>query len=134
MAALTDPIADFLIRWKNSSRAGKETFRAPHSKIKESIAALLKQEGYIWSFETETTDGRKEIVVKNKFREDGRTPVLTDLKRVSKPGLRKYVGSEEIPYVLNGMGIALVSTSKGVMTGHKAKREKLGGELLATVW
>lgn len=134
MAALTDPIADFLIRWKNSCLAGKEGFRAPHSRIKADIARILKEEGYIWSFEIDESGDFAEIVVKNKYRDDNRTPVLTDLKRVSKPGLRRYVGSEDIPWVLNGMGIALVSTSKGLMTGHKAKRENIGGELLATVW
>ena len=132
MAALTDPIADFLIRFKNATRARKEAFSAPHSRIKADIAQILKDEGYIWSFDVVEEGGFKTIQVKPKYSD--KTPALTDLKRVSRPGLRQYVGSKEIPRVLGGMGIAIVSTSQGVMSGHRARKEKLGGEVLALVW
>ncbi len=131
MAVLTDPISDFLTRFKNAARAGNEEFTAPYSKIKADIAEILKQEGYLWKYEVITGD-RTELKVSPKFIE-GR-PVLTDLKRVSKPGRRQYVGSQDIPRVLSGLGISILSTSKGVMSGASAKRQKLGGEILANIW
>jgi small subunit ribosomal protein S8 len=131
MAVLTDPISDFLTRFKNAARAGNEEFNAPYSKIKADIARILMEEGYIWNYEV-VTDKRTSIKVKPKFV-DGRA-VLTDLKRVSTPGRRHYVGSTEIPRVMSGLGISILSTSKGVMSGGNAKRQKLGGELLANVW
>jgi len=132
MGTLTDPIADFLIRLKNASRAGNDSFNAPHSKIKVEIARILKEEGYIWNYEVITSGKFPEVQVKTKYV-DG-VPALTDLKRVSKCGRRKYVGSTDIPRVLNGMGVAILSTSKGLMTGHQAKKEKVGGEVIAFVW
>ncbi len=132
MAALTDPISDFLTRLKNASRARKETFTAPYSRIKAELARILAEEGYIWNYEVKTEGGKAEIHVKNKF--DGRTPALTDLRRVSKPGRRQYIGSAEIPKVVKGFGISILSTPKGLMTGAKARRENVGGELLAQVW
>jgi len=133
MAVLSDPISDFLTRLKNASSAGNESFTAPHSKIKESIAQILQDEGYIWNYEV-IKDGKfPELKVKVKYSDNG-TAVLTDIKRVSKPGIRRYVGAGEIPRVLNGLGISIVSTSKGLKTGTAARREKLGGELLAFVW
>ncbi len=132
MATLTDPIADFLIRLKNASRAGNESFRAPHSKMKVEIARILKEEGYIWNYEVDTSGKFPELVVKTKFI-DG-VPALTDLKRISKCGRRKYSGSQDIPRVLNGMGISIISTSKGLMTGQQARQEKVGGEVIAFVW
>ena len=131
MAVLTDPISDFLTRFKNAARAGNEEFTAPYSKIKADIAEILKQEGYLWKYEVVTGE-RTELKVSPKFV-DGR-PVLTDLKRVSKPGRRHYVGSQEIPRVLSGLGISILSTPKGVMSGASAKRQKLGGEILANNW
>jgi small subunit ribosomal protein S8 len=131
MAVLTDPISDFLTRFKNAARAGNEEFTAPYSKIKADIAEILKQEGYLWKYEVITGE-RTELKVSPKFV-DGR-PVLTDLKRVSKPGRRQYVGSQDIPRVLSGLGISILSTSKGVMSGASAKRQKLGGEILANIW
>jgi small subunit ribosomal protein S8 len=131
MAVLTDPISDFLTRFKNAARAGNEEFTAPYSKIKADIAEILKQEGYIWKYEVVTGE-RTELKLSPKFV-DGR-PVLTDLKRISKPGRRQYVGSQEIPRVLSGLGISILSTSKGVMSGASAKRQKLGGEILANIW
>ena len=132
MATLTDPIADFLIRLKNASRAGNDSFKAPHSKMKVEIARILKEEGYIWNYEVDTSAKFPELIVKTKFVEG--VPALTDLKRISKCGRRKYSGSQEIPRVLNGMGISLISTSKGLMTGHQAKKDKVGGEIIAFVW
>ena len=132
MATLTDPIADFLIRLKNASRAGNDSFRAPHSKLKVEIARILKEEGYIWNYEVDTSGKFPEVVVKTKYV-DG-VPALTDLKRISKCGRRKYSGSQEIPRVLNGMGISILSTSRGVMTGHQARKDKVGGEIIAFVW
>jgi small subunit ribosomal protein S8 len=132
MATLTDPIADFLIRLKNASRAGNDSFKAPHSKMKVEIARILKEEGYIWNYEVDTSAKFPELIVKTKFVEG--VPALTDLKRISKCGRRKYSGSQEIPRVLNGMGISIISTSKGLMTGHKAKKDKVGGEIIAFVW
>jgi small subunit ribosomal protein S8 len=131
MAVLTDPISDFLTRFKNAARAGNEEFTAPYSKIKADIAEILKQEGYLWKYEVVTGE-RTELKVSPKFV-DGR-PVLTDLKRVSKPGRRQYVGSQDIPRVLSGLGISILSTSKGIMSGASAKRQKLGGEILANIW
>jgi small subunit ribosomal protein S8 len=132
MATLTDPIADFLIRLKNASRAGNDSFKAPHSKMKVEIARILKEEGYIWNYEVDTSSKFPELIVKTKFV-DG-VPALSDLKRISKCGRRKYSGSQEIPRVLNGMGISIISTSKGLMTGHQAKKDKVGGEIIAFVW
>jgi len=132
MAVLSDPISDFLTRFKNAARAGNEEFIAPHSKIKADIANILKEEGYIWNYEVVTGGQFPELKVKPKFI-DGRA-VLTDLKRVSRPGRRHFVGADELPRVMSGLGISIISTSKGVMSGGSAKRQKLGGELLATVW
>ena len=132
MAVLSDTISDFLTRFKNASRAGNDQFLAPFSKVKAEIARILKEEGYIWNYEVDTSGKFPQLQVKTKFV-DG-TPALTDLKKVSKPGRRQYAGSQEIPRVLNGLGIAIVSTSKGIMTGAQARRQNVGGELLAFVW
>lgn len=132
MAVLTDPISDFLTRFKNCCRAGNEQFLAPYSRIKADIAKILQEEGYIWGFEVITDSKHPQLKVKARYV-DGR-PVLTDLKRVSKPGRRVYCGASEMPRVLNGLGIAIVSTSKGVMTGSTAKRSSLGGEVIGHVW
>ncbi len=131
MAVLTDPIADFLTRFKNAARAGQEEFTVPHSRIKADIARILQEEGYIWNYEV-VTGKVTQIKVKPRYL-DGRA-VLTDLKRVSKPGRRQFVGAGEVPRVMSGLGISILSTSKGVMSGGSAKHQKLGGELLAFVW
>ena len=131
MAVLTDPISDFLTRLKNACLAGNEEFTAPYSKIKADIARILQEEGYLWNYEV-VTGTRTQLKVKPKFIE-GR-PVLTDLKRVSTPGRRHYVAANEVPRVMSGLGISILSTSKGVMSGGNAKKQKLGGELLANVW
>ena len=132
MAVLSDPVADFLTRLKNACRAGLEEFTAPHSRLKADIAKILEQEGYIWNYEIVTSGQFPQIKVKVRYSDN--RPVLTDLKRVSRPGRRSYVGAGEIPPVLNGLGISILSTSRGVMTGARAKRENIGGELLAYVW
>ena len=132
MAVVSDPISDFLTRFKNATMAQKEDFTAPYSKMKEQIARILKEEGYIWSYE-KVGDG-PQAVLKAKPRYSGQTPALKNLKRVSRPGLRRYVGADEVPKVLGGMGIAILSTSKGIMAGHTARKNNIGGELLALVW
>ncbi len=132
MAVMTDPISDFLTRWKNASRARKEVFSAPCSRVKAEIARILQEEGYIWSYEVDTTGAHPVIKVKNKYA--GTRAVVTDVKRVSKPGMRQYVQVDDIPRVLGGLGIAILSTSKGVMSGSQAKKQRVGGELLALVW
>ena len=132
MSALTDPIADFLTRLRNASQSGKAEVLAPYSKIKAEIARILKQEGYISEFELESTGKQPRLKVVTKFV--NRAPAITGLKRVSKPGLRKYVGAQEVPRVLGGMGISILSTPKGILSGREAKKENVGGELLAFVW
>lgn len=132
MSSLTDPIADFLTRLRNGVQAGKAEITAPYSKLKAEIARILKQEGYITNYEIETKGKFPEIRVTNKVI--NRAPAITGLKRVSRPGLRKYVGSEEIPRVLGGMGVAILSTPRGVLSGREAKKQNVGGELLAFVW
>ncbi|MDF1851361.1 MAG: 30S ribosomal protein S8 [Verrucomicrobiales bacterium] len=132
MAVVSDPISDFLTRFKNATMAQKEDFSAPYSRMKEDIARILKEEGYLWSYEKVGEGPHAEIKAKPRY--SGQTPALKDLKRVSRPGLRQFVGSDEIPKVLGGMGIAIVSTSKGVMAGHSARKQNIGGELLALVW
>ena len=132
MSQLTDPIADFLTRLRNSSAAGQEETTAPYSKIKGEIARILKQEGYISDYTVETEGSQPKIRVRNKYV--NRSSAITGLKRVSKPGLRKYVGVTDVPRVLGGMGIAILSTPIGLVTGREAKRKNVGGELLAYVW
>lgn len=132
MSALTDPIADFLTRIRNSSNAGLSEVNAPYSKIKFEIAKILKQEGYITSVELVKAGDFQNIKLVTKFV--NRAPAITGLKRVSKPGLRKYVGAKEVPRVLGGLGISILSTPKGILSGREAKKENVGGELLAYVW
>ncbi|MGA8658545.1 MAG: 30S ribosomal protein S8 [Chthoniobacterales bacterium] len=132
MSTLSDPIADFLARLRNAARTHRTDVAAPYSRLKAEIARILKQEGYIADFEIDTATTPIQLKVTLKFV--NRTPALTGLKRVSKPGLRKYVGSDEVPRVLGGMGIAILSTSRGILTGREARKEHVGGELLAMVW
>jgi len=132
MSQLSDPIADFLTRLRNSTGAMKAQTNAPYSKMKAEIARILKQEGYITDYEVNTTGAFPELRVTNKFV--NRTPAIKGLKRVSKPGLRRYVGSQEIPRVLGGLGISILSTPRGIITGREAKKQNVGGELLAYVW
>jgi len=132
MSQLSDPIADFLTRLRNSNTARQSETVAPYSKIKAEIARILKQEGYITDYEVDTTGKFPQIKVTNKSH--NRTPAITGLKRVSKPGLRRYVAAGEIPRVLGGMGISILSTPRGVVSGREAKKQNIGGELLAIVW
>lgn len=128
---MTDPLADMLTRIRNASAALLSEVEIPHSKLKESIARILKREGYVIDCAVEGTKIKK---LKLRLKYQGRKGVIEGLRRVSTPGLRRYVTSREIPRVLGGMGIAIVTTSKGVMTGAEAKRLNLGGELLCFVW
>ncbi|MGA7392201.1 MAG: 30S ribosomal protein S8 [Terrimicrobiaceae bacterium] len=130
---MTDPIADMLTRLRNAARARKTEFTVPYSKLKSEIARILEKEGYIAGFELETEEkGHPHLKIKNKFV--NKTCAIAGLKRVSKPGLRRYVGANEVPRVLGGMGIAVLSTSRGVLTGHEARKQNIGGELLAYIW
>jgi small subunit ribosomal protein S8 len=132
MSNLSDPIADFLTRLRNANQAQQAHVIAPYSKIKAEIARLLKQEGYITDFALDTTGDHPTIKVTNKLV--NRTSAIAGLKRVSRPGLRRYVGSQEVPRVLGGMGVAILSTPQGIITGRQAKKQNVGGELLAYVW
>lgn len=132
MSNLSDPIADFLTRIRNISNSGGAQVNAPYSKIKSEIARILKQEGYIANYEIDTTG--KFPVIKLQTKIQNRKSAITGLRRISKPGLRKYVGAGEIPRVLGGMGISILSTPAGLLTGREAKKQNVGGELLAYVW
>ncbi len=132
MSNLSDPIADFLTRLRNAGAAGKGETLVPYSRIKAEIARILKDEGYIVGYEVETSLKFPRIKITNKIA--SRKSAITGLKRVSKPGLRKYFGSNEIPKVLGGMGISILSTPKGILSGREARRQNVGGELLAFIW
>ncbi len=129
---MSDPIADLLTRIRNAGNAQLPTVEIPHSKMKESIAHVLKREGYIEAVAIEGVVATKKIKLKLKY--EGRKSVIDGLKRVSTPGLRRYVASDEIPRVRNGMGTAILSTPAGILTGNEARRQKVGGELLCYVW
>lgn len=129
----TDPIADMLTRIRNANSSKHKTVDIPASKMKLSIADILFKEGYIKSFEEISSDVQGTIRVALKYDEKGNR-VIAGIKRISKPGLRVYASREEMPQVLNGLGIAIVSTSKGVMTDKEARKVGLGGEVLAYVW
>lgn len=126
-----DPIANMLTSVRNGSQALLPEVRVPHSKIKENIARILKREGYISDFGVEG-DKLKRLKLTLKYR--GRKGVIAGLKRISTPGLRQYVPSDEVPRVLGGLGVAILSTSRGVMSGADARRENVGGEVLCHVW
>jgi len=130
---MTDPISDFLTHLRNASKAGLAQCVSPHSKLKESLANILKHEGYVRDVATGTDErGHKTVVVTMKYVDSA--PVITGLKRTSTPGRRIYTGYSDIPRVLNGLGISIISTSKGLMKDQEARRNKLGGELVCTVW
>ena len=132
MSTVTDPIADFLSRVRNGTQAQKVEMFVPYSKMKSEIARILKEEGYIADYELDTTAAHPRIKITNKI--SSRSAAITGLRRVSRPGLRRYVGANEIPRVLGGMGTAILSTSRGVLSGREAKKQNVGGELLAFVW
>jgi small subunit ribosomal protein S8 len=132
MSQISDPIGDFLTRLRNAASTRNAAVKAPYSKIKAEIARILKQEGYITDYEVDTTGQFPEIRVATKVV--NRSSAITGIKRVSKPGLRRYVASGEIPRVLGGMGVSILSTPRGIVTGREAKKQNVGGELLAYVW
>ena len=129
---ITDPIADMLTRIRNANSARHDTVDVPASNMKKSIAQILLDEGYIKSYQI--VDDGTQGVIHITLKYNGKDKVITGLRRVSKPGLRVYVGADELPRVLRGLGIAIVSTSKGVMTDKKARENHIGGEVLAFVW
>ena len=130
---ITDPVADMLTRIRNANNAKHATVDVPASNMKKSMAQILLDEGYIKSYQI-VDDGTQGIIRITLKYNPGKEKVITGLRRVSKPGLRVYVGADELPRVLRGLGIAIVSTSKGIMTDKKARAEHVGGEVLAFIW
>ncbi|HEV2392912.1 MAG TPA: 30S ribosomal protein S8 [Verrucomicrobiae bacterium] len=128
---MNDPISDMLTRIRNANRALLPMVDVPHSRMKESLAGILKREGYINDFAVE---GQLPKTIKLRLKYQGKKSVIEGLRRISTPGLRRYVGSTEIPRVRGGLGVAVLSTSEGVMTGLQARKKNLGGELLCYVW
>ena len=128
---MNDPISDMLTRIRNANQALLPAVQMPHSKIKESIAAILKREGYISDFAVE---GKFPRTIKVKLKYQGKKSVIEGLRRLSTPGLRRYVPATEIPRVRGGLGVAVVSTSEGLMTGNQARKKNIGGELICYVW
>ena len=128
---MTDPISDMLTRIRNANRALLPWVEVPHSKIKESIAGILKREGYITDFAVE---GKIPKKIKVKLKYQGKRSIIEGMQRVSTPGLRRYVSSADIPRVRGGLGVAVLSTSEGLMTGVQARKKNLGGELICFVW
>ncbi|HET7685360.1 MAG TPA: 30S ribosomal protein S8 [Candidatus Limnocylindria bacterium] len=129
----TDPIADMLTRVRNASTARHREVTLPSSKVKRELARILAEEGFIESYATAPGDVQEQLTMRLKYIE-GKTPVVSGLKRISKPGLRVYARKTEIPRVLGGLGIAVLSTSHGIMTGSQARKLNLGGEVLCYVW
>ena len=130
---MTDPIADMLTRIRNANQNRAKNVTMPSSKMKEQIATILKDEGYIKDFSIEKNDVQNILTLTLKYGKN-KERVITGLKRISKPGLRVYAKAEEIPTVLSGLGIAIISTSKGLMTDKDARKASLGGEVLAYIW
>jgi small subunit ribosomal protein S8 len=130
---LTDPIADMLIRIKNAVMRKKDRVSVPYSKMKERIADILKKEGFITDYKVEGEGVKKNIDIYLKYDEQGE-PIINDVRKISKPGRRIYVSKDEVPWVKTGMGIAILSTSKGIVTDREARRLKIGGELICEVW
>jgi small subunit ribosomal protein S8 len=128
---MNDPISDMLTRIRNANRALLPAVEVPHSRIKESIAGILKREGYIADFAIE---GKLPWTIKVKLKYQGKKSIIEGLRRVSTPGLRRYVGATEIPRVRGGLGVAVVSTSEGLLTDTQARKKNIGGELLCYVW
>jgi small subunit ribosomal protein S8 len=129
---MSDPISDMLTRIRNAGAAQLPSVELPHSRIKESVAKLLQQQGYITDVSVEGDTKKKKLKMRLKF--NGKKSVIEGLKRVSKPGLRRYVGATEIPRVRGGLGVAIVSTSEGLLTDQQARKKNLGGELLCYIW
>lgn len=129
----TDPIGDLLVRLKNGAQRRFETVAVPTSKLKRAILEILKREGYVDSIEDEVRDGHPVLNVRLRYIGEGQ-PMITGLERISKPGRRVYVGSEDIKKVRNGIGLSILSTSKGIMTDQESRKSHLGGEVLCSVW
>ena len=130
----TDPIADYLTRLRNAAATGHRVVEIPASKIKKEITKILFDQGYILSYKFEDNSVQGTIKIALKYNKGTKDSVIKKLQRVSTPGLRKYIGADEMPRVLNGLGIAIISTSKGVMTNKKARQEHVGGEVLCYVY
>jgi small subunit ribosomal protein S8 len=133
MAVVTDTIADMLTRIRNANSMGYTEVTVPASNLKEDIAKILKEEGFIKDYKVKSEDNKKNLELTLKYG-NKKERVITGLRRISKPGLRVYVKSDEVPRVLNGLGIAIISTSKGLMTDKEARKQNLGGEVLAYIW
>ena len=133
MSVVTDPLADYLTRVRNGLAAQHDSVEVPASRLKREVSRILKEQGYITGFTVEPTAAGEVIKVDLRYTE-ARRPVISGLRRVSRPGRRHYVNNGEIPRVQGGMGTAIVSTSSGVMTGHEAKQKGVGGEVVAFVW
>ncbi len=131
---MTDPIADMLTRIRNANTAKHDTVDVPASKMKVSIAEILLKEGYIKSFELVDNGNFKDIRITLKYGKDKNEKIISGIKRISKPGLRVYAGKDELPKVLGGLGIAIISTNQGVVTDKEARKLNVGGEVLAFVW
>ena len=130
---MTDPVADMLTRIRNANQNRAKTVTMSSSKMKEQIATILKDEGYITNFSVSKNDVQNILTLTLKYA-NNKERVITGLKRISKPGLRVYAKADEIPYVLNGLGIAIISTSKGIMTDKLARKNNVGGEVIAYIW
>lgn len=129
----SDPIADMLVRIRNAAMAGKPTVEVPHSNLKAEIARALKKEGFLADYTTEGSGGKRVLRLYLKYAPDGK-PAIQGLRRVSKPGLRQYAGLANLPRVRRGLGVAILSTSAGVLTDREARRRRVGGEVLCYVW
>jgi small subunit ribosomal protein S8 len=128
---MNDPISDMLARIRNANRALLPAVQMPHSKIKESIAGILKKEGYIADF---TVEGKLPRIIKLKLKYQGKKSIIEGMRRISTPGLRRYAGATEIPRVRGGLGVAVISTSEGLLTDVQARKKNIGGELICYVW
>jgi len=130
----TDPVADYLTRIRNAVRANHRVVEIPASNLKKEITKILFEQGYVLSYKFDDSTVQGTIKIALKYNKETKDPVIKKIQRISKPGLRKYSGSGDIPRILNGLGIAIVSTSRGVMTGKQAQRENVGGEVLCYVY
>jgi small subunit ribosomal protein S8 len=132
---MTDPIADLLTRIRNAIMAGHKVVEAPASNLKKEVARILFEKGYILSYKVIDGEGPQGILkIALKYNPRSKKPAIKEIRRISRPGLRQYIGVDEMPRVLNGLGIAIISTSKGLMTDKEAKKEKIGGEVLCYVY
>ncbi|MDE2861323.1 MAG: 30S ribosomal protein S8 [Chloroflexota bacterium] len=131
---LTDPIADMLTRIRNAILVRRDTVLVPGSNPKVALARIMKDEGFIEDFEILRSGVQRTLRLRLKYRDNKKVPVISGLRRVSKPGLRRYVGAQEIPRIYGGMGVSIISTSQGVMTGSEARRRGIGGEFICYLW